>query len=69
MFGQLDTVIHPDVGRRLLLVMATAIAPAASADDTALVPLMTADGIGNARLVVLFVDHYMEGYLPRSLQL
>jgi len=47
----------------LLLVMAPA-----AADDIALVTLMTADGIGIA-LVVVFADHYMERYLPRSLQL
>jgi hypothetical protein len=48
-------VRHPEVGLGLLLVMAvltvTAIAPAA--DDIAIVPLMTADGIGSAVVVVL----------------
>ena len=44
-FGQLDMIRHPEVGLGLLLVMATVIAPAATADDIALLPLMTADGI------------------------
>jgi len=51
MFGQLDTVRHPvEVGLGLLpVVMATVIAPAATADDIGLVPLMTAD-------LVVFAD-------------
>jgi len=57
MLGQVE------VGLGLLLVMATVIALAATADDIALG--LTADGIGNARLVVLFVD--LE-HLPRSLE-
>ena len=52
---QLDIVRHPsEVGLGLLLVMAvliaTLIAPAA-ADDIALVPLMSTDGIGIALVV------------------
>jgi hypothetical protein len=51
MLGQLDMIRHPEVGLGLLLVLtATAIAPAA-ADDIALAALMTADGVGIARLV------------------
>jgi hypothetical protein len=46
-----------------------AIAPAA-ADDIALLPLMTADGIGICIvLVVLFVDLQFGEHLLRSLQL
>ena len=66
MFGQLDTVRHPEVGLGLLLVMAVLMATAiAAADDKALVPLMTA-GVGIA-LVVLFADLQVGKYLPRSL--
>ena len=44
MLGHLDTVTrYPEVG---LGLVATVIAPAATADDIALVPLMTADDIG-----------------------
>jgi hypothetical protein len=60
MFGQLDIVRHPaEVGLGLLLVTVvlgvTPIAPAATVDDIALVPLMNAGGVGIARLV-LFAD-------------
>ena len=45
MLGQLDLAGHPEVGLGLLPVMAvlmvTVIVPAATADDIALVPLMT----------------------------
>jgi hypothetical protein len=56
MFGQLDTVRHPEVGLGSLLVMVVLTASAiAAADDIALVPLMTADDIGiGIALVVLF---------------
>jgi hypothetical protein len=57
MLGQLDMVRHPDVGLEMLLVMATVIAPAATANDIALVPLMTADDIGvGIALVVVFAE-------------
>jgi hypothetical protein len=63
MFGQLDTVRHPDAGLGLLLVMPTAIA-----DDVALVPLMTAEDIGvGIALVVLFAKLQVGKRLPRSL--
>jgi hypothetical protein len=64
MFGQLDTVRHPKVGLGLLLAVlrVPAIAPA---DDIALVPLMTAGGVG-IDLDVVFAD--LE-HLPWSLQL
>jgi len=52
----------------LLLVMVTVIAPAATAYDIALVPLMTAHGIGIA-IVFLFADLQFGEHLPRSLQL
>ena len=53
MLGQFDTVRHPaEVGVGLLLVMVTVIAPAATADDIGLVPLMTAYGIDIAFVVV-----------------
>jgi hypothetical protein len=45
------------------VLKAEAVPPSAT-DDSALVPLMTADGI-----VVVFADLNMEGYLQRSLQL
>jgi len=48
-------VRHPDDGLGLLLVMATVIAPAAIADDIA--------------LVVVFADLQLWEHLPRSLQL
>jgi hypothetical protein len=56
----MDMVSHLEDGLGSLLVtevlMATLIA-AAAADDIALVPLMTADGIGiGIALVVLFAD-------------
>ena len=45
MFGQVDLVRHPEVGLVLFLamavLMATVNAPAATADDIALVALMT----------------------------
>jgi len=53
MLGQLDMAGHPEVGLGLLL--ATAIAPDAAAVNIALVPLMTAHGIGIA-LVVVFAE-------------
>jgi hypothetical protein len=65
MLGQLDMVGHQEVG--LLLVMATVIASAAAA-DIALVPVMAADGIGIA-LVVVFADLIVEEHLPYSLRL
>ena len=53
MLGQLDMARHPEAGLGLLLVMAaTAIAPAAIDDYIALVALMAADGIGNVLVVV-----------------
>ena len=66
MFGQLDTVRHPaEVGLGLLpVVMATVIAPAATAYDIALVPLMTADG-----LVVVFPELQFGKHLPWNLRL
>ena len=69
MLGQVDMIRHPaEVGLGLLLVMATAIAPAATADDVALVPLMTADDIGIA-LVVVLAELQFGKHLPPSLQL
>ena len=59
MFGQLDTVRHP------LVIATLMIAIAATADDIALAPLMTGDGIGIA-LVVVFED--LQAHLPRSLK-
>ena len=47
-------------------MMSTVIAPAATADDIALAPLMAADGVGIA-LVVLFVDLQVGKYFS-SLQ-
>jgi hypothetical protein len=62
-------VRHPDVGLGLLLGMAvlmtTVIAPASTADDIALVPLMTADGIGV--VLVVFVELQLGKHLPWSL--
>jgi len=53
MFGQVDMAGHQKIGLGLLLVvMTTAIAPAATADDITLVPLMTADGVGIALAVL-----------------
>ena len=64
MFGHFDMVRHPEVGLGLLLVTvvltATAIAPAATADDIALV-------VGIA-LVVVFADLQVGKYVPWSLQ-
>jgi len=48
--------------------MVTVIAPAATAYDIALVPLMTAHGISIA-IVFLFADLQFGEHLPRSLQL
>ena len=48
--------------------MATVIAPDAAADDIALAPIMSADGIGIAR-VVLSADLPVGEPLPLSLQL
>jgi hypothetical protein len=73
MMGQLDMVRHPEVGLGLLLVMAvlmaTVIAPAATADDIALVPLMIADDIGiGIALVVVFAELQFGKHLPLSLR-
>jgi hypothetical protein len=43
--------------------MATSVAPAATADDIALVPLMTPGGIGIVPVVV-FADLQVGMYLP-----
>ena len=59
-------VRRPEVALGLLLVMTTAIAPAA-ADDIALVLLMTAVGVG-IDLVVLFAELEFGKPLPLSLQ-
>jgi hypothetical protein len=67
MIGQLDPVRHPEVGLGLLLLVTVLMALAAIADDIALVPLMTADGMGIA-LVVVFVELEFEEYLGPSLQ-
>jgi hypothetical protein len=71
MLGQLDMARHPEVGLGLLLatvvLMETVIVPAATPVDIALVPLMTADGIG-IPLVVVFVDLQAGKYFPWSLQ-
>jgi hypothetical protein len=59
MLGQLDMARHPELGLGLLLVamaVLTVTVIAAAPDGIALVPLMTADGIDNPRLVVLFVQ-------------
>jgi len=63
MLGQLDMVRHQEVG--LLVVALTVTVIVAAVDDIALVPLMTASGVG-IDLDVLFAD--LE-HLPWSLQL
>ena len=64
MLGQLDMIRHPaEVGLGLMLVTAPVIAPAATADDIALAPLMTADGIGIVHVVV-FADLQLGKHLP-----
>ena len=61
-------VRYPEVGLGLLLVMATVIAPAATADDIALVPLMTADGVGvGIAFVVVFENLQAGKYFQQSL--
>jgi len=66
-FGQLDTVRHSaEVGLGLLpVVMATLIAPAATADDIALVALMSVGIV----LVAVLADLRLGEHLPSSLQL
>lgn len=59
-------VRYPEVGLGLLLVMAATVIVPAAADDIALVPLMTADGVGIA-LVVVFADLQAGKHLQLSL--
>jgi hypothetical protein len=69
MLGQLDMVRHPAgvvLGLLLAVLIATLIAPVA-ADDVALVPLMTADDIGIA-LVVVFAELEFGEHLRPSLR-
>jgi len=65
MFGQLDTVRHPELGLGLLRVVTAVLM--VMVIDIALAPLMTAHGIGIV-LVVLFADLQVGEHLSGSPQ-